>query len=58
VASLKNLTRAMKVELGKKCKIKADKYGYTKNTPDFIELIERDSGKTLIINKSDYNIHF
>ena len=48
----------MKVELGKKCKIKADKYGYTKNTPDFIELMERDSGKTLIINKSDYNIHF
>ena len=48
----------MKVELGKKCKVKTEKYGCTKNTPDIIELMERDSGKTLVIDKAKYNIHF
>lgn len=58
MASLKNLTRAMKIELGKKCKIKPDIYGYSKNTPELIELIKRDTGESLIINKSKYNIRF
>lgn len=58
MASLKNLTRAMKMDLSKKCRIKVDEYGYTKNTTDIIELLHRTTGESIIIDKSKYNLKF
>ena len=53
----KNFTYKMKVELKKKVKdLDLDKYGYSKNTPEFIELIDRDTGERKVINKNDYSI--
>ena len=53
----KNFTYKMKVELKKKVKdLNLDKYGYSKNTPEFIELIDRDTGERKVINKNDYSI--
>ena len=54
----KNFTYKMRVELKKKVKdLDLDKYGYSKNTPEFIELIDRDTGERKVINKNDYSIH-
>ena len=53
----KNFTYKMRVELKKKVKdLDLDKYGYSKNTPKFIELIDRDTGERKVINKNDYSI--
>lgn len=47
----------MRVELKKRVKdLDLDKYGYSKNTPKFIELIDRDTGERKVINKNDYSI--
>ena len=53
----KNFTYKMRVELKKRVKgLDLDKYGYSKNTPEFIELIDRGTGERKVINKNDYSI--
>ena len=54
----KNLTRSMILELGRKCKIKPEKYGYRRNTSELIELVNKETGEPRVIYKSDYNLHF
>ena len=53
----KNFTYRMKVELKKKIKdLNLDNYGYSKNTPEIIELIDRNTGERKVIYKNDYSI--
>ena len=54
----KKLTKQMKVELAKKCKVKVDNYGYRRNTIDEIELIDVHSGESIVFNKSEYRLKF
>lgn len=47
----------MKKELSKKLKdINLDDYGYSKNTPEFIELINRQTGERKVIYKDANSI--
>jgi len=53
----KNFTYKMKKELSKKLKdINLDDYGYSKNTPEFIELINRQTGERKVIYKDANSI--
>lgn len=55
---VKNLTRTMIIELGKKCKIKPEEYGYIRNSPELIELVNKRTNDSRVIYKSDYTFHF
>jgi len=53
----KNLTVTMSKRLTKlKLIDDYNKWGYSKNTPVFIELINKETKEKMIINKEDYNI--
>lgn len=54
----KKLTRVMKAELSKKCKVNTDDYGYRRNTLTEIELVHTQTGETLVFNKEQYNLKF
>ena len=47
----------MTKELSKKLKdVNLSEWGYSKNTPEFIELINRSTGERMKINKNEYGI--
>ena len=53
----KNFTYNMTKELTKKLKdINLEEWGYSKNTPEFIEIINRNSGEKRKVNKNEYGI--
>lgn len=53
----KNFTYKMIKELSKKVEeLKLDDWGYSKNTPEFIELINRHTGERKVINKNEHGI--
>lgn len=57
--SYKNLTRAMRKEFGRNKRLKninPDEWGFKKNSPEFIELINKSTEERFIINKAEYNI--
>lgn len=55
----KNFTVRMKKELSNKLKdFDIDNWGFTKNTPEYIVLVNKDTGKKLNIVKEDFNINF
>ena len=47
----KKLTYRMRNELSKIKDLDLNKYGYSKNTPDIIELIDKQTGERLVIDK-------
>ena len=54
---IKNFTYNMTKELTKKLKdINLEEWGYSKNTPEFIEIINRNSGEKRKVNKNEYGI--
>lgn len=54
----KNLTYKMKKEISKKIKeINVNEWGFSKNTIDYIELVNKTSGEKKRIIKSDFNLH-
>lgn len=55
---IKKLTRAMIIDLSKKCKVKPEEWGYRRNCPDFIEIVNKSTGESKVISKSDYNLKF
>ena len=56
---VKNLTRRMMLDLGRKCNIKPlEKYGYRINNTEVIEVVNKETGESRIINKRDYNFNF
>lgn len=55
--NFKKFTYKMIRELGKKVKdINLEECGYTKNTPSFIEIINRNTGEKRVINKNEFGI--
>lgn len=55
--NFKKFTYKMIRELGKKVKdINLEEWGYTKNTPNFIEIINRNTGEKRVINKNEFGI--
>ena len=53
----KNFTYNMTKELTKKLKdVNLEEWGYSKNTPEFIEIINRNSGEKRKVNKNEYGI--
>ena len=55
----KNFTVRMKKELSNKLKdFDIDNWGFTKNTTEYIVLVNKDTGKKLNIVKEDFNINF
>jgi hypothetical protein len=51
IMNYKKLTYRMRNELSKIKDLDLNKYGYSKNTPDIIELIDKQTGERLVINK-------
>lgn len=47
----KKLTYRMRNELSKIKDLDLNRYGYSKNTPDIIELIDKQTGERLVIDK-------
>ena len=47
----KKLTYRMRNELSKIDDLDLNKYGYSKNTPDIIELIDKETGERVVIDK-------
>lgn len=47
----KKLTYRMRNELSKIDGLDLNKYGYSKNTPDIIELIDKETGEKVVIDK-------
>ncbi len=53
----KNFTYKMTKELSKRLKdVNLSEWGYSKNTPEFIELINRSTGERMKVNKNEYRI--
>ena len=53
----KNFTYKMVKELSKKLKdINLDDWGYSKNTPTFIEIINRSTGEKKVVDKNELGI--
>lgn len=54
----KNFTYKMNKELSKKVKdININEWGYSKNTSEFIEIINRSTGEKRKIDKNEYGIN-
>ena len=47
----KKLTYRMRNELSKIKDLDLDKYGYSKNTPNIIELINKETGERVVIDR-------
>ena len=58
--SYKKLTRTMRKEISRNKKLKDlinfDEWGYRKNTPEFIELVNKNTDERLVLNKDEYGI--
>ena len=58
--SYKKLTRTMRKEISRNKKLKDlinfDEWGYRKNSPEFIELVNKNTDERLVLNKDEYGI--
>jgi len=58
--SYKKLTRTMRKEFSKNKRLKnivnSDEWGFRKNSPEFIELVNKTTDERLVINKEEYNL--
>lgn len=58
--SYKKLTRMMRKEISRNKKLKDlinfDEWGYRKNSPEFIELVNKNTDERLVLNKDEYSI--
>lgn len=55
----KNLTRSMRKEFNRNRRLKninPNEWGFKKNSPEFIELVNKNTNESIIINKAEYNI--
>ena len=54
----KKLTRLMKAELSKKCKVNVEEFGYRRNTEDVVEIVNTHTGESLTFDKKQYKLKF
>lgn len=55
---INNFNRAMKDQLKKKCKLNDREWGYVRNTPEFIDVVNKSTGETKTLIKAQYNLNF
>ena len=55
---INNFNRSMKDQLKKKCKLNDREWGYVRNTPEFIDVVNKSTGETRTIMKAQYNFNF
>ena len=55
---INNFNRVMKDQLKKKCKLNDHEWGYVRNTPEFIDVVNKSTGETKTLIKAQYNLNF